>query len=45
MQVFEVFGIVPDARSPRDYFEDPVDFVMASGGTAGSYKTTALPLS
>jgi len=43
MQVFRVFGIVPDARSPLRSFENPVDFATADVAAAG-YKTTALPI-
>src|SRR5436309_15736578 len=44
MQVFRVFGIVPDARSPSRSFEIPVDPTTAGVADAGSYKTTALPI-
>ena len=44
MQVFRVFGIVPDARSPSGSFENPVAFATADVAAADSYKTTALPI-
>jgi hypothetical protein len=44
MQVFRVFGIVPDARSPSRSFENPVDSATADIAAPDSYKTTALPI-
>ena len=44
MQVFRVFGIVPDARSSSRSFENPVDVATAVVAATGSYKTTALPI-
>ena len=44
MQVFRVFGIVPDARSPSGSFENLIDSATATVASAGSYKTTALPI-
>jgi len=40
MQVFRVFGIVPDARSPSRSFENPANFATADIAAAESYKTT-----
>ena len=44
VQVFRVFGIVPDARSPSGSFENLIDSATATVASAGSYKTTALPI-